>query len=192
MATAARASDSALPRRILWVSLLIIATVGGTLLVGCATPFAGLAALAALFLRRRDAFALIGATWVLNQAIGYGLLHYPLNWDSLAGGADLGVASLGCTAAAILAFASLRKTAFPLAVVGVFAAAFVAYEGLTWVLSIGRHAGDYTPSVILYILCLNGLAFAGLFVLQKVAEAIGVCVPRTIGQPADAGTPAVS
>jgi hypothetical protein len=192
MATAARASDSALPRRILWVSLLTVATVGGTLLVGCATPFAGLAALAALFLPRRDAFVLIGATWVLNQVIGYGLLHYPLNWDSLAGGVDLGVASLGCTAAAILVFSSLRKTAFPLAVVGVFAAAFVAYEGLTWVLSIGRHAGDYTPSVILYILYLNGLAFAGLFLLQKVAEAIGVSVPRTIRQPADAHTPAVS
>ncbi len=192
MATAGEPIDSTLPRRMLWGSLLTIATVAGTLSLACATPFAALAALAAIFLPRRDAFVLIGVNFLANQAIGFGLLNYPLTWDCVQGGIGLGVACLGCTGAAMLVFARLRKVAFPLAALGVFVAAFVAYQGLNWVMTIGRHDGDYVASVVLYLLYLNGLAFAGLLLLQRLAEAIGVAVPRTIRQPADARISAVS
>ncbi len=192
MDTAARAADSVLRRRFLWVSLLTLATVGGSLALACAMPFAGLAALAALFLRRRDAFVLIGVNWLANQAIGFGLLNYPWTWATLQAGVLMGLAALGCTGAAMLAWNSLRKIAFPAAVVGVFAATFVVYECLNYVFSIGHNDGDYSLSILLYLLYLNGLAFAGLLILQRVAEAIGVAAPRGTGQPADARIPAAS
>ncbi len=191
MATTARPSDSALLRRMLWGSLLTIATVTGTLALACATPFAGLAALAALFLPRRDAFVLIGVNWLANQAIGFGLMSYPWTWDTLQGGICMGVAALGCTGAAMLLSAPLRKVAFPLAVIGVFAGAFATYEGLNYVLSIGHNDGDYSLSILQYLLYLNGLAFAGLLFLQRVAEAIGVAAPRAIPRPAHARISAV-
>ncbi len=176
----ARTSDSALSRRLLWVGLLTIATVAATLALACATPFAALAALAALFLPRRDAFILIGVNWLANQAIGFGLMNYPWTWATLLAGIGLGVAALGCTGVAMLASASLRKATYPLAILGVFAATFVAYEGLNYLLSIGHNSGDYTVSILLYLLYVNGLAFAVLLVLQRVAEVIGVAAPRTI------------
>jgi hypothetical protein len=192
MAAAARPSDSALLQRMLWGSVLTVATVLGTLGFACATPFAALAALAALYLPRRDAFVLIGVNWVANQVIGFALLNYPWTWDCLRGGIGLAVASLGCTGAAMLALASLRKAAFPLVVLGVFAAAFVTYEGLCFVASLGHQEGDFTLPTVLYVLYLNGLAFVGLFVLQRIARAIGVAVPLNVRQPAVPRVPAAS
>jgi hypothetical protein len=88
----------------------------------------------------------------------------------------------------MLGFALLRKARFTLAVVGTFAVAFVAYEGLTFVTSLGHHEGDYRLAIVLYLLYLNGLFFAGLLALQALGEAVGVAVPRAIGQ--SAGAPA--
>jgi hypothetical protein len=188
----ARPSESALAQRMLWGSLLTIATVGGSLALACATPFAALAALAALFLPRRDAFVLIGVNWLVNQVIGFGFLHYPPAWSTVLAGIELGVVCMACTAVALLVSASLRNVAVLPAVLAVFAVTFVSYEALNFVTSIGHHAGDFQPSVTLYILYLNGLAFAGLLLLQRLAELIGVAVPRGVTQRASTHIPAVS
>ncbi len=176
------ASDSLGLRRLSWGALLTLATVAGTLSLACATPFAALAALAALFLPRRDALTLIAVNWLANQAIGFGLLHYPLTWDCVRGGIELGVACVGCTAAAMLVSAALRRAAFPVTVVAVFVATFASYEALNFVTSLGHHDGDYGISVLLYLLYLNGIAFAGLLALQGMAAALGVAVPRVLSQ----------
>jgi hypothetical protein len=183
MVTGAEPADSALLRRMSWGSFVTMATVTGTLALACATPFAALAALAALFLPRRDAFVLIGMNWVASEAIGFGFMNYPHTWDCLRGGIEMGVAAMGCTGAVMLLWPALRKLAFPLAAVGAFAAAFVVYEGLLFLTSIGHHDGDDSLSILMYLLYLNGWAFAGLLLLQGMAEALGVAVPRVIRQP---------
>ena len=48
-------NDNVLIQRFGWSSLLIIATIAGSFVFACATPFPALGALAALFLPRRDA-----------------------------------------------------------------------------------------------------------------------------------------
>ena len=78
--------DSLGARRTGWIALLTVATIAGSLVFACATPFPALAALAALHMSRRDAFALTAVIWGANQIIGYGLLHYPQTWDSVAWG----------------------------------------------------------------------------------------------------------
>lgn len=45
----------AVARRSVWITLIVLATVVGSLGFTCATPFAALAALAALHMDRRDA-----------------------------------------------------------------------------------------------------------------------------------------
>src|SRR5580704_1050942 len=107
----AKRPDTQLAKRFAWGGILTVLTVVSTLAVACGTPFAALAALAALFLPRRDAFALIAVNWLANQAIGFGLLHYPLNWDCYRGGINLGVAALLATAAALLSQGALRNSA---------------------------------------------------------------------------------
>jgi hypothetical protein len=166
-------SDTQLARRFAWGALLTILTVASTLAVACGTPFAALATLAALYLPRRDACALIAVNWLANQAIGFGLLHYPLNWDCYRGGINLGVAALLATAAAMLARETMRSAATGVRAIGSFAVAFVAYEGTLFLLGPAGSRADFAAPVVLYIFYVNAFAFVALLLLQITASALG-------------------
>jgi hypothetical protein len=167
-------------QRAAWGGILTVVTVASTLAVACGTPFAALATLAALYLPRRDAFVLIGVNWIANQAIGFGLLHYPLNWDCYRGGINLLIAAAAGTAAAMFAMQALRKAGAALAVLGSFAAAFVTYEVLLYSITPWRSGGDFAMPVVLYLLYINAIAFAGLLLLQTAAIAAGLAAPRAM------------
>ena len=169
--------DTQLAKRFAWGSILTVLTVASTLAVACGTPFAALAALAALFLPRKDAVALIAVNWLANQAIGFGLLHYPLNWDCYRGGIDLGVAALLSTMAAMLAQGTLRNMATTAKAIGSFAVAFAAYEGALFVLSPAGSRADFAAPVVLYIFYVNAVAFVALLLLQATATALGLIFP---------------
>ena len=166
--------DTQLMKRVTWGGALTALTVASTLAVACGTPFAALAALAALFLPRRDAFILITANWLANQAIGFGLLHYPLNWDCYRGGINLGIAALLSTAAALLAQGALRNVAAMARAVGSFVVAFAAYEAALFLLSSASSRADFAAPVVLYILYVNGIAFVGMLLFKAVAAALGL------------------
>src|SRR5437667_9327199 len=68
-------------RRAVWIALLVVASAAYSLAIACATPFAAFAAIAALTVPRRDALLLIGLVWFANQAVGFGMLHYPWTAD---------------------------------------------------------------------------------------------------------------
>jgi len=165
--------DTSLAKRFVWGGSLTVLTVASTLAVACGTPFAALATLAALFLPRRDAFVLIAVNWLANQAIGFGLLHYPLNWDCYRGGIDLGIAALMSTMAAMLAQGALRNVATTVRAIGSFAIAFVAYEGSLFLMSPAGSGADFAASVVLYIFYVNAVALVGLLLLQSAATALG-------------------
>jgi hypothetical protein len=166
--------DTQLSNRFIWGGILTVLTTASTLAVACGTPFAALATLAALFLPRRDAFVLIAVNWLANQAIGFGLLHYPLNWDCYRGGISLGIAALLATMAAMLAQGALRNAATTVRAVGSFAVAFVAYEGSLFLMSPAGRGADFAASVILYIFYVNAIALVALLLLQTTAVALGL------------------
>jgi hypothetical protein len=165
--------DAQLAKRFAWGGALTALTVASTLAVACGTPFAALAALAALYLPRRDAFVLITVNWLANQAIGFGLLHYPLNWDCYRGGIDLCIAALLSTMAALLAQSTLRNAAATVRAIGSFCAAFIAYEAVLFLVSPASSGADFAPPVVLYILYVNAVAFVGLLLFKAVAAALG-------------------
>ena len=171
--------DTQLAKRFVWGGILTVLTVASTLSVACGTPFAALATLAALFLPRRDAFVLIAVNWLANQAIGFGLLHYPLNWDCYRGGINLGIAALLSTLAAMLAQGALRNVATALRAVGSFAVAFIAYEASLFLMSPAGSSADFAASVVLYIFYVNAVAFVGLLLLQATAAVLGFISPMT-------------
>jgi hypothetical protein len=172
-------SDTQTAKRFVWGGILTVLTVASTLGLACATPFAALATLAALFLPRRDAFVLITVNWLANQAIGFGLLHYPLNWDCYRGGIDLGIAALLSTLAAMLAQGALRNVAATVRAIGSFAVAFVAYEGSLFLMSPAGSGADFAAPVVLYIFYVNAVALVGLLLLQTAAAAVGFISPMT-------------
>jgi hypothetical protein len=111
-----------------WPALLIAISMIGSLLLACATPFAALAVIAATTLARRGALLVVAAIWLTNQAVGYGVLFYPLNIDSLAWGVAIGLAALAATAtASLVAGRSHRSPVVTLA--AALALAFATYEG---------------------------------------------------------------
>jgi hypothetical protein len=169
--------DRQLANRFVWGGILTVLTVVSTLAVACGTPFAALATLAALFLPRRDAFALIAVNWLANQAIGFGLLHYPLNWDCYRGGINLAIAALLSTMAAMLAQGALRNVATSVRAIGSFAVAFGAYEGALLLLSPAGSKADFIAPVVLYIFYVNAVAFVALLLLQTTAAALGFIFP---------------
>jgi hypothetical protein len=165
--------DTQLAKRFAWGGILTVLTVASTLAVACGTPFAALATLAALFLPRRDAFVLIAVNWLANQAIGFGLLHYPLNWDCYRGGINLGIAALLSTMAALLAQGALRNVAMSAKAIGSFAAAFITYEGILFLTSPAGSRADFAAPVVLYIFYVNAVALVALLLLQTAAAAMG-------------------
>jgi hypothetical protein len=163
-------------QRALWVAILGTATVAGSYIFACATPFAALAALAALYLPRRDGLILIAASWAANQAIGYCVLNYPTTADSFAWG---GVIGLGALAALFAAHAAERVLVNPMLAAAVaFLAALavnqIVLTAFTLVLPVGA---GLDPAVFKYVAVVNLLAFLGLIALQGAGRMVGLAKP---------------
>ena len=86
-------------RCLVWLGLLISASVAFSLGLACATPFAAFAAAAALTLSRRDALVLVTSVWFANQVVGFTALHYPWTANTFAWGIALGVVAVLATLA---------------------------------------------------------------------------------------------
>ena len=94
----------------------------------CATPFAAFAVVAAAMLPLRPALLVVAGAWLVNQGIGFGALHYPIDGSTIAWGFVIGAAALLSTAAAstILRMLPQGRTALMLAIA--FVAAYATYE----------------------------------------------------------------
>lgn len=167
-------------RRAGWIAVLTVATITSSLVFACATPFAALAALAALYMNRRDALLIIGVTWVANQAVGYGFLHYPHTWNSLTWGIAIGFGAIISTVIAAKIGSVLRPFGEVLTVLSSFAAAFVGYEIALYAATamLPSDSSAFSLAVVLYILKVNAAAFGGLLVLQYAGARTGLAPPQ--------------
>ncbi|MBS0548220.1 MAG: hypothetical protein JSR24_10745 [Proteobacteria bacterium] len=161
-------------KRTAWIVLLTLSSVALSLIFACATPFAAFATLAALHMKRSDAFLLTGIVWLANQAVGYGLLHFPQTPDSFAWGAAIGVAAILATATAMLAERYLPKLAL-LTMAVAFLSAFVVYELVLYAVSFALPSSDavFSWPIVADILKVNVLTLLGLTVFSFAAAVIG-------------------
>jgi hypothetical protein len=153
-------------RLLLCSILMATACALASLVFTCATPFAALAAYAAVTLPLPSALVAVSGTWLLNQAIGYGLVAYPISADSMAWGAALGAASLVATVAAgsLSSLPGLKGSLLGYAYG--LAAAFGAYE--LCLIAVGILLGSleaFTPAIVTRIALLNVVAFVALAVI---------------------------
>lgn len=166
-------------RRALWIGLLTASSLLLSLIFACATPFAAFAALAALNMKRTDAFLLTLIVWLANQAVGYGVLHYPQTFDSFAWGAAIGIAALLATAAAVATERYLSWSGAVVTMAIAFAAAFAVYELALYATAFVLPSSDsaFLWPVVRDILKVNLLALIGLGLLSSAASAVGL-TPR--------------
>jgi hypothetical protein len=109
-------------------ALLTAACALASFAFACATPFAAFAVFAAAMLPLRPALLVVTAAWLVNQAIGFGLLHYPIDTNTILWGFAIGAAALVATMASMLVLRSLRRTGSPVALGFAFIGAYTAYE----------------------------------------------------------------
>lgn len=171
-------------RRPAWIAALTVASMAFTLGFACATPFAAFAALAALTMPRRDALLLVGLVWFANQAVGFGVLHYPWTVSSIGWGFGLAAAALlACLAAQACADRLAKVPAFAASALA-FLVAFAAYEGALYAFAIVFQSGEgaFTGEIVARIFAINAAAFAGLLIVNRLGAAAGL-IPQGAASP---------
>jgi len=154
-------------RHHLWLALLIAASLAFSLGFACAVPFAAFGAISAMTLPRRDALLLTVALWLINQVIGFAVLHYPWDGMTLAWGAILGGIAVLSTAAAQ---AAPQGQGLVVTAAASFAAASVVYEGGLYLISAAMGGtDDFAAAVVARILEINAAAFVALLAAALLA-----------------------
>jgi hypothetical protein len=140
--------------------ILVVAAAGlACSLLGCVVPFAGLAAATALFCSKRLAAAILGATWLINQVLGFTVHHYPQDASTYTWGVAIGVATAAAYGCARIARGN--------AVIALLLA-FAAFEGALMLFSV--RLGDweaYAPSVLATLFVTNALWFAAIALVGR-------------------------
>jgi len=170
----------------LWIGLVTIGSVVGSLAFACAAPLAATAAVAGLKMRTGEGLALVAAAWLANQLVGFLVLDYPQSWDSFAWGAAIGIASvIAFAAAALLARMRLPELA---AIAAAFAAAFGVYEAALYAATAALPSSSeaFSGAVIVRILEVNAVALIALLLAHRGMVMLRILKPLPIGTPTTA------
>jgi hypothetical protein len=186
------ADPSLADRPMALTALVVLASLLLSWGLACAVPFAALAAVAALTLTRRQALVLIGLTWFANQAVGFGLLHYPATAETFAWGLVLLLVAVLATVGAEFCATRLGSAPKIAASAFTFVAAFGIYEGLLALVTLasGSDTAVLAPDVVGQIFALNSAAFVVLFASAHLRLARGREKPRAPQSIAPASTKA--
>jgi hypothetical protein len=170
-------------RHLLWLAVLVGASVAFTLGLACAVPLAAFAAAAALTLSRQDAVVLIAAVWLTNQLIGFTALDYPWTASTFAWGIALGAAAILATVAGQWTVRRSMGTGRAVSSMATFLVGFAVYEVALFAVSATLLGGTeiYTAAIQGRILAVNAAAFVGLLVLHRLAISAGFAVKPTTG-----------
>lgn len=144
-----------------WAGIIAAGTVVGSYGLACIFPFAAVAAVAALTMRARDGALLVLTVWLGNQAVGYGLIDYPVDSYSIGRGLALGLGAIGAYWAA-RSVSGDAKVSSPRSLL-VLAAAFATQQAITFVDAVfSGSAENYLPSIVAQVALNDTLWFAGL------------------------------
>ena len=146
----------------IWAATLATASVLGSWIFACITPFAALGVLLAATLPARKAMIWMGGVWTANQLVGYLILDYPRTMNSFLHGGSLLLASMAGLFVAIEVLK--RRNNETLVSLGLaFAAAFVAYESLLYVAALFLGGLEtFAPDIVWLVAKNDFFWFAGL------------------------------
>ena len=145
--------------------LLATACAFASFAFACATPFAAFAVIAAATSPPPAALLVVTAAWIVNQAIGFGALHYPVDASTLLWGVTIGVAALAATFIATITLRARRPMGIAVALVG----AYAAYELVLFTATPFLGGGsNFTAGTIGYLGILNIVWLIGLVAACEV------------------------
>jgi hypothetical protein len=163
------------------VALLAGSSVALTLGFACALPLAAFATISALLFKPRAAVAAVLAVWLMNQMIGFSLLHYPTDASTIAWGFALGAIGLLSLGTALLVLSRLGGF---VGILAAFLAAFLVYEGAIYVVCVacGAGVGSFTAPIMTRIFVINAVSFGALVAARELLARMG------LGRRAEAST----
>ena len=152
-------------------ALLTAACALASFALACATPFAAFAVVAAAMLPLRPALLVVAGAWLVNQGIGFGALHYPVDSSTIAWGFVIGAAALLATAAAsaVLRMLPQGRTSLMLAIALV--AAYAIYElALLAATPFLGGEGAFTAAIVTRLGFLSAVWLAGLVAACEIVR----------------------
>ena len=152
-------------------ALLTVSCALASLVFACATPFAAFAVVAAAMLPLRPALLVVTGAWLVNQAIGFGALHYPVDGSTIAWGLVIGAAALVATAVASVVLGALPRARTPLALAFALVAAYAAYElPLFAATPVLGGEGAFTTAIVTRIALTSAAWLAGLVAVCEIVR----------------------
>jgi hypothetical protein len=153
--------------------LLTLACTLASLVFACTTPFAAFAVMAATALPVPAALVVMTAVWIVNQAIGFGVLHYPLDNATLLWGFAIGAAALAGTMAAEAALRLARRASAVLKFGLAMAAAFGVYQlALLAVVPFLGGGEGFTAEIVAHVALTNIVWLVGLVATAETVRLI--------------------
>jgi hypothetical protein len=155
--------------------LLVVSCGLASFALACATPFAAFAVVAAATLSLRPALLVVTGAWLVNQTIGFGVHHYPVDASTIAWGFVIGAAALAATFASTAVLRAVPQMRWPLALGLTFVCAYGAYEIVLFAATpfLGG-AGAFTAAIVGR---LGLLSFAWLIGLGAACEIVRLLNP---------------
>jgi hypothetical protein len=151
--------------------LLTAACALASFAFACATPFAAFAVVAAATLPLQSALSVMLAAWLVNQGIGFGFLHYPVDPSTLLWGLVIGAAALAATAASIAVLRLTQRTGTAVALSAALIGAYAAYELVLFAATpfLGG-AEDFSAAIIGRLTVISALWLFGLVAVCEIAR----------------------
>jgi hypothetical protein len=152
-------------------ALLTSACALASFAFACATPFAAFAVIAAAMLPLRSALLVVAGSWLVNQAIGFGMLHYPVDANTFGWGFAIGAAALAGTVMASLMLRALPRSGTPVALALALLGAYVGYEIVLFAVTpfLGGE-GAFSAAIVARLGALSALWLVGLGAVAVVCR----------------------
>jgi hypothetical protein len=154
-------------------ALLTSACALASFVFACATPFATFAVVAAAMLPLRSALLPVAGAWLVNQAIGFGVLHYPVDANTIAWGFVIGAAALVATVMASLMLRALPRSGTLVALALALLGAYIGYEiVLSSVTPFLDGEGAFTAAIIGRLGAVSALWLVGLVAIAEIFRVV--------------------
>jgi hypothetical protein len=154
---------------VLVAGLLAAASASASLIFACAAPFAAFGALAAIVLPLRSAIAAVLAGWLVNQAIGFGLLGYPQTGETMAWGVVIAAAAVAATIVSALTFRQAARLGVYAVYPVVLVLSYAAYElALFSAIPVLGGGDGFAPRVVANLAFVNAVWLIGLIAAYEV------------------------
>jgi hypothetical protein len=152
-------------------TLLTMCCALASLWFACAAPFAAFAVVAAAMLTLRPAFLVVTGAWLVNQGIGFGFLHYPIDTNTILWGFVIGLAAMAATLIAQIILRVLQRNGTPVALASALLGAFCAYELVLFgaTLFLGG-AGNFTAAIVMRLGLLSAVWLIGLVAVCQLVR----------------------